>query len=185
VTYDGLDVRDISLAALRRHIAYVPQEPFIFAGTVRDNLLFGCREFGDRRLRQIIEWAGLTETLAAFPHGLDTVVGEKGILLSGGQKQRIALARGLMTEAPVFLLDDPISQVDAATGARIIDAISGLAGKKTIIIVSHRLAAVRQADWIISLDRGRVVEAGTHGQLLLNDGYYSRVVALQELEYAV
>jgi len=179
---DGHDVRDLALADLRRHIALVPQEPFLFAGTVRDNLFFGCPQGCSTRLDQVIADAGLTGTIAAFPDGLDTVVGEKGILLSGGQMQRIVLARAMLIDAPVLLLDDPISQVDTATGHIIIEAIRRMAGQKTIIIVSHRLAAVRTADRIVCLQNGRTVEDGTHHQLVARDGYYARIHALQELE---
>lgn len=185
VTIDGHDVRDVALADLRRCIAYVPQEPFLFAGTVRDNLLFGAPDADSARLKRAIFDAALDEAVADFPHGLDTVVGERGVLLSGGQKQRVALARALLTEAPVLLLDDPISQVDTATGHHIINAIQKRAGEKTIIIASHRLAALRGADLIVTLKRGRVVEHGNHAQLKASNGYYARVHALQELQDAV
>jgi ATP-binding cassette subfamily B protein len=185
ITLDGVNVRDISLANLRRNIAYVPQEPFLFAGTIRENLLFGCPWDCRARLDQVLYSAGLEETLAQLTDGLDTVVGEKGILLSGGQKQRIALARALLIDAPVLLLDDPISQVDTATGSRIADGIKKMIGAKTMIIVSHRLSAVRFAHRIITLETGRVVEQGTHRQLLDSGGYYARVHALQELEDAL
>jgi ATP-binding cassette subfamily B multidrug efflux pump len=185
ITLDGFDVRELGLAGLRRQVAYAPQEPFLFAGSIRDNLLFGCPEECHQRLDQVISDAGLAETLKELPDGLETVVGEKGILLSGGQKQRIALARALLIDAPVLLLDDPISQVDATTGNHIVTAIGRLAGRKTVLIVSHRLSALRFADWIVSLDRGRIVESGRHDQLLAGNGYYARVHALQELENAV
>jgi ATP-binding cassette subfamily B multidrug efflux pump len=182
VTVDGHDVRDVSLADLRRHVAYVPQEPFLFAGTVRENLLFGCPQACAVRLDQVISDAGLQETLKAFPKALDTVVGEKGILLSGGQKQRIALARALLVDTPILLLDDPISQVDTATGRQIVDTIKRMAGQKTLLIVSHRLAAVRFAHRIITLEEGRVVESGPHDRLVAAGGYYASVHGLQELE---
>jgi len=182
VIVDGHDVRDLTLADLRRHVAYVPQEPFLFAGTVRENLLFGCPQACTARLDQVIFDAGLQETLKVFPKGLDTVVGEKGILLSGGQKQRIALARALLTDTPVLLLDDPISQVDTATGRCIVDTIKRMVGRKTLIIVSHRLAAVRFAHRIITLEKGSIVESGPHHRLIAAGGYYARVHELQELE---
>jgi len=185
VTVDGQDVRDMNLAQLRRNVVYVPQEPFLFAGTIRENLLFGCPHECTPRLDQVIADAGLQETLQEFPRGLDTVVGEKGILLSGGQKQRIALARALLTDSPVLLLDDPISQVDTATGRRIVDTLQNMAGMKTVMIVSHRLAAVRFAHRIVTLEAGRMVESGSHAQLVAAEGYYSRVHGLQELEDAV
>lgn len=185
VTVDGRDVRDVALADLRRHIAYVPQEPFMFAGSVRDNILFGCQERCHGALDGAIDDAGLRETLAQLPAGLDTLVGEKGVLLSGGQKQRIALARAFLIDAPILLLDDPISQVDTATAAIIVAAVRRMAGRKTILVASHRLAAVRFAHTIVSLQAGRPVEAGSHDQLIAAKGYYARVHALQEMGHAV
>lgn len=182
ITLDGVDLRQAALGDLRRQIAYVPQEPFIFAGTIRDNLLFGCGPQPKAKMDRIIEDVRLEETLAEMPKGLDTVVGEKGVLLSGGQKQRVALARGLLIDAPLLLLDDPVSQVDTGTGAHIISSITRLAGKKTVIVVSHRLAAIRAAHEIISLDGGKLMERGTHRQLLSTNGYYAKVYGLQELE---
>jgi len=182
ITIDGVVVRRAALDDLRRQIAYVPQEPFIFAGTIRDNLLFGCGPQPKSILARIIDDVHLEETLAEMPNGLDTVVGERGVMLSGGQKQRIALARALLMDAPLLLLDDPVSQVDTGTGAHIIAAITRLAGRSTVIVVSHRLAAVRTAHEIISLDGGRLVERGTHSRLLESGGYYAKVHGLQELE---
>ena len=122
------------------------------------------------------------DTIKNFSKGFDTVVGEKGVILSGGQKQRIAIARCLLHDADILVLDDPISQVDLATGTDIIKTIRRMAGHKTIIIVSHRLSAVSYADQIISLDQGRVVESGTHGQLMASNNYYAKTFHLQEIE---
>lgn len=185
IVLDGIDLNDIRLADLRRHIAWVPQEPFLFAGTLRENILFGCPQATPSQLNQVLADAGLSETVASMPAGLDTVVGEKGILLSGGQKQRVALARALLIDAPLLLLDDPVSQVDTATGRIIIDAIRRMAGRKTMLIASHRLAALRFADQIITLDEGVLAESGTHDRLVDQGGYYARVFGLQELEDAV
>jgi ATP-binding cassette, subfamily B, multidrug efflux pump len=184
ITIDGHPVKNLPLRDLRRSIAHVPQEPFLFAGTIGENLLFGCPDGCRTRLDRVLAGAGLTDTLERFPAGLDTVVGERGILLSGGQKQRIALARALLTDAPILLLDDPISQVDTVTGQRIAETINALAGEKTILIVSHRLSAVRFAHRIITLRDGQVAERGPHHQLLRSGGYYARIHALQELEDA-
>ncbi len=185
ILIDGIDLRDIRLSDLRRQIAFVPQEPFLFAGTLRENILFGCPQTDSAQLDRALTDAGLNETVASMPAGLDTVVGEKGILLSGGQKQRVALARALLIDAPILLLDDPVSQVDTATGRIIIDSIRRMAGRKTILVASHRLAALRFADHIITLENGDLVECGTHDQLVNDGGYYARVFALQELEDAV
>jgi ATP-binding cassette, subfamily B, multidrug efflux pump len=186
ITLDGYDIRDLVLSDLRSKIAYVPQEPFLFAGTIRDNLTFACAgECDEGRLKQVISDVALSATLAELPAGIDTVVGERGVLLSGGQKQRIALGRALLLDAPILLLDDPISQVDTETGRHIVEAIGRMVGRKTILIVSHRLAAIRLADRIASLEQGRVVETGTHAQLIAGQGYYARVHALQELEDAL
>ena len=185
ITLDGHDLRDLSLPDLRRNIAYVPQEPFLFAGTIRENLIFGCPDECISRLGPVVAAAGLDSTIRNFPHGMETVVGEKGILLSGGQKQRIALARALLIDAPVLLLDDPISQVDTVTGRLIAETIDRLVGRKTLLIVSHRLSAVRTAHRVITLKQGRIMEIGSHDQLMAAGGYYARVHALQELENAV
>jgi ATP-binding cassette subfamily B multidrug efflux pump len=185
VMVDGHDVRDLSLAEMRRNIAYVPQEPFLFAATIRENLIFGCPRRCIARLDQAIADAGLEQILQELPKGLETVVGERGVLLSGGQKQRIALARALLVDAPVLLLDDPISQVDTVTGRRIVNTLQGMVGAKTVLIVSHRLAAVRLAHRIITLEEGRVTEHGDHDRLVAAAGYYARVHGLQELEDAV
>jgi ATP-binding cassette, subfamily B, multidrug efflux pump len=184
VTVDGWDVRSLKLSDLRRQVAYVPQEPFLFAASVGDNILFGCPDNCRDRLDQAIADAGLRETLEALPNGLNTRVGEKGVLLSGGQKQRIVLARALLIDAPIVVLDDPISQVDTATAQIIVEAVRRMRGRKTVLVASHRLSAVRFADTIISLRGGRLMESGTHAQLLAQNGYYARVHALQELDDA-
>ncbi len=185
IALDGHDLRDLNLSDLRRNIAYVPQEPFLFAGTIRENLLFGCSDACRSALARVVADAGLETTIRNFPHGMETVVGEKGILLSGGQKQRIALARALLVDAPIVLLDDPISQVDTVTGRLVSETIAGLVGRRTLLIVSHRLSAVRNAHRIVTLQNGRISEIGSHEQLLASAGYYARVHAMQELENAL
>ncbi|MEE8481104.1 MAG: ABC transporter ATP-binding protein, partial [Desulfobacterales bacterium] len=117
-----------------------------------------------------------------FPNGFETIVGEKGVVLSGGQKQRIALARSLLKDTPILIMDDPISQVDLKTGAAIIKTIRSMTEEKTIIIVSHRLSAIRFADHIITLDGGRIVESGTHTELMEHGQYYAKTFHLQEIE---
>ena len=153
ILLDGHDIQTLKLDNLRSHIAFIPQEPFLFAGTIRDNMAFGNRAITDEQLEKAAREASLYDTIKNFPEGFDTVVGEKGIILSGGQKQRIAIARFLLYEADLLVLDDPISQVDLETGTKIINTIRASAGQKTIIIVSHRLSAISYADQIISLDQ--------------------------------
>jgi len=182
VRIDGTDIREMDLDDLRSRIAFVPQEPFLFAGTVRDNITFGNSRVTETDLARAVDQASLSEAIQTFPDELDTVVGEKGVILSGGQKQRIALARALLKKAPIVILDDPISQVDTETGDTIIQTIRSLAGSRTTIIVSHRLSAVWFADRIISLDRGRIVESGPHESLMVCDGYYANTFRLQAVE---
>ena len=178
----GMDIRRIKLSDLRSRISFVPQEPFLFAGTIRDNITFGSREITDEELTKAIDAAQLTETLASFPHGDETIVGEKGIILSGGQKQRIAFARAIVQDNPIVILDDPVSQVDSETGSALISSMKSLGELQTIIIVSHRISAVQFADTIIVLDGGRIVESGPHEHLMENDGYYAHTFRLQALE---
>ncbi|MFC1817051.1 ABC transporter ATP-binding protein, partial [Thermodesulfobacteriota bacterium] len=182
ILLDGIDIRDVTLQGLRSQIACMPQEPFLFSGTIFENITFGNGNIKDPNLIRAVKDAALYDTINEFPDGFDTVVGEKGIVLSGGQKQRVALARTLLQSTPILVLDDPISQVDVETGADIIQTIKSMSANRTIIIVSHRLAAVRFADNIIALDNGRIVEAGTHAELMTYGRYYAGTFHLQELE---
>ncbi len=181
VTLDGVDIRSLRLEDLRGQIAFVPQEPFLFAGTIRENITFGL-SVAEERLTAAVRGAALEKTIQDFRKGYETLVGEKGVILSGGQKQRIGLARALLRDAPILILDDPISQVDTETGNRIVGALREAARERTTLIVSHRLSALRFADTIITLAEGRVVESGGHDALLAADGYYARTFRMQELE---
>ncbi len=174
IRINGNDLRTIRLAALRRLVTLVPQEPFLFAASIRTNIALG-RQVPDERIERVVDQAALTETLALFPQGLETLVGEKGVVLSGGQKQRIVLARALLSESPFLLLDDPISQVDTATAETIIDAIRTLKGRRTLLLVSHRLSALRHCDRIVVIDQGRVSASGRHADLVRQPGYYADV----------
>lgn len=182
ILIDGINISRILLRDLRSLISFMPQEPFLFAGSIKQNIMLGTAETKDSQLISAAEKAALYDTVRLFPKGFDTIVGEKGIILSGGQKQRIALARTLMHDRPIMILDDPVSQVDMETGNLIIKTVKSMAGVKTIIIVSHRLSAVRFADLIISLDKGRIVELGTHEHLMENNRYYAKTFRLQEIE---
>ena len=181
---DGIDIRSANLADLRALIALVPQEPFMFAGTIADNITLVDTAVTQSALKNAVELAYLGKTVATFPRGLDTIVGEKGVVLSGGQKQRIALARALLSRRPILLLDDPISQVDADTGQAIVSSLYSLSWPLLTIVCSHRLSAVRQADRIAVLNQGRIVEFGSHADLMANDQYYAQTYRLQEISHA-
>ncbi len=180
VLLDGIDIRRLPLAELRGAIGFVPQETFLFSETLRENVLLGAPD--DGRLERVAEVSQLTEAIPALPNGYDTMLGERGINLSGGQKQRSAIARALAQDPPVFVLDDALSAVDAHTEAKILRALRGALEGRTSIIVSHRLAAVRDADWILVIDEGRIVEEGTHADLIARGGRYWELLRRQQLE---
>lgn len=182
ILIDGVDIRNIRVRDLRSQIAFVSQEPFLFADTIHNNITFDTQKTEDSELIRASEAAYVYETVKSFPNGFNTIVGEKGVILSGGQKQRIALARAFFHEPLILILDDPISQVDVETGNDIINTIRSKADHSTIIIVSHRLSAVRFADQIITLSEGGIVESGTHEELMENNQYYAKTFRLQELE---
>jgi ATP-binding cassette subfamily B multidrug efflux pump len=180
VLIDGVDIRQLSLKELRRAVGFVPQETFLFGETLRRNVLLGAPD--DGRLARVSEVAQLTEALPSLPEGYETLIGERGINLSGGQKQRAAIARALAQEPPIFVLDDALSAVDAHTEARILAGLRDALVGRSSIIVSHRLAAVRDADWILVLDGGRIVEQGVHADLLSAGGRYWELLRRQQME---
>jgi ATP-binding cassette subfamily B multidrug efflux pump len=187
VFVDGIDVREIPLRVLRGAVGMVPQEPFLFSISIAENIAFGVAPDGDEAARRAaIERAAaiarLDKDAADFPHGYDTMVGERGITLSGGQKQRTALARALMLQPRVLLLDDALSAVDTYTEEQILSRLRGVMRARTSIIVSHRISTVRDADLIVVLDRGRVVERGRHDELVQGGGFYADLYRKQLLE---
>jgi ATP-binding cassette subfamily B protein len=180
VLVDGVDIRTLDLGALRGAVGMVPQETFLFSETLRRNVLLDAPD--DGRLERAAAVSQLEAALAELPAGYDTMLGERGVNLSGGQKQRAAIARALAQQPPVFVLDDALSAVDAHTESRILSALRGALEGRTTIVISHRLAAVRDADEIVVLDEGRVVERGPHAALLGREGRYADLVRRQRLE---
>ena len=184
VLVDGVDVRRIPLHVLRGAIGYVPQEPFLFSDTIAENVAFGAREIGtpSADVAAAVAVARLDKDVEDFSDGFDTRVGERGITLSGGQKQRAAIARALVMDPRILVLDDALSAVDTQTEEEILSRLRSVMQQRTSIIVSHRISTVREADLILVLDQGRVVERGTHGELLDRDGLYAGLYRKQLLE---
>ncbi len=181
----GRDVRDIPLPVLRRNIAVVPQESFLFSDTLAANIAFGRPEAARSDIERAALLAGLGPDLARFPAGLDTRVGERGITLSGGQKQRTALARAILTGAPILILDDAFASVDTETESRILASLEAATAGRTVFLVSHRLSTMKNADRVVVLDEGRVAEMGTHDELLERGGLYAALAERQRLEEEV
>lgn len=180
ILIDGIDVRNRRLESLRSAIATVPQEPFLFSDTLRENLILDETE-SDDRLARVIDVAQLRTTLDEIPDGLDTLLGERGINLSGGQKQRATIARALHRDSPILILDDSLSAVDTVTEEAILEGLREFMEGRTSIIVSHRVSAVAGADKILVLDEGHIVETGKHAELLAAGGVYARLLERQLL----
>jgi ATP-binding cassette subfamily B multidrug efflux pump len=182
VLIDGVSVRDYPLAQLRSGIGYVPQETFLFSDELAENIAFGVVKAERPQIEWAAEVAGLTEDVEGFPEGFETMVGERGLTLSGGQKQRTAIARAILREPKILILDDALSSVDTYTEEKILGTLRGVMRGRTSLIVSHRISTVRDADLICVLDEGRIIEQGTHNELLATGGEYSALYERQLLE---
>ncbi|HXJ37544.1 MAG TPA: ABC transporter ATP-binding protein [Candidatus Eisenbacteria bacterium] len=182
VLVDGCDVRTLPLGWLRANVGLVPQDPFLFSRTIADNVAFAIPEDGHHRVQWAVDMAGLRRDLDDMPAGLDTIVGERGITLSGGQKQRVTLARVLASQPRVLLLDDALSSVDASTEREILDRLRSFFRARTTVLVAHRITTVKEADVIVVLEDGRVVEQGDHDTLLARGAVYADLFRQQALE---
>jgi ATP-binding cassette subfamily B protein len=177
ITIDGVDVRDVTLTSLRAAVGVVMEEPFLFSTSIRDNIAFGMPDASLEQVQAAAQTAGADEFIMALPGGYDTVVGERGYTLSGGQRQRIALARALLVDAPVLVLDDATSSLDVEVEAAIHEALIARLPDRTVLVVAHRLSTISMADLVVVLDEGKVVAQGTHAELLAGSPIYSEVLA--------
>src|SRR5207302_4478488 len=182
VLIDGKPIREYPLAGLRRNIGFVPQETFLFSETVRENIAFGVQNATDEDVRWAAEAANIAAEIEEFPEKYKTLVGERGITLSGGQKQRTAIARALIRNPRILILDDALSSVDTHTEDKILNHLRDVMRGRTTIFISHRVSTVRNADQIAVLHGGRIVELGTHEELIARNGYYTDLYNKQLLE---
>ncbi len=180
ITIDGVDIRDYTLHSLRQNIAVVFQDNFLFSGTIRENILLGNKNASEEQINQAVKMAYLDEFIATLKDGLDTQIGERGILLSGGQKQRVAIARAFLKDAPIIILDEATSALDNKAEAIVQKAIDNLMKDKTVFVIAHRLSTIQNADKIVVINQGEIVEQGTHSELLsISNGAYKTLYEMQ------
>lgn len=182
ITIDGVDIRKVPLKVLREGIAYVPQDNFLFSDTLGNNIAFGADESDQSRIEEAAKQACIHDNIMDFPFQYETIVGERGVTLSGGQKQRSSIARALMKDAPILILDDALSAVDTDTEERILKNLKDNRQDKTTIIIAHRISTIQNADQILVLDEGKMEEYGTHDTLIAHEGIYANLYRKQQLE---
>lgn len=182
IQFDGINANDIDIEHLRKHIAIVPQEVILFAGTIRENIAYGKTNATDEEILRAAEQANALEFINTFPEGLDTQVGDRGIQLSGGQKQRIAIARAILKNPTILILDEATSALDSESEKLVQDALNNLMKGRTSVVIAHRLSTIKEADKIIVLGDGNVVEQGTHDSLMAHKGTYAKLVELQNFQ---
>jgi ATP-binding cassette subfamily B protein len=175
ITIDGIDIRDMTLTSLRREIGIVQQDVFLFGGSIRENIAYGRLDASEEDIREAARRARLDTVIFSLPHGLDTVVGERGVKLSGGQKQRLSIARMFLKNPPILILDEATSALDTETEQAIQQSLQELSVGRTTMVIAHRLATIQNADRIVVIDETGIAEAGTHLELLGHDGPYRRL----------
>ena len=179
---DGTPIKQLNLFDLRNSIGYVPQDAFLFSDTLRNNIKFGKEDATEDEVIQAAKQAAIHENITGFSKGYDTVLGERGITMSGGQKQRLSIARAIIKDPKILLFDDSLSAVDTETEEEILHNLSKITAKKTTVIVGHRISSLKNADRIIVLDEGRIIQEGTHQELVETPGYYKELYAKQLME---
>ena len=179
ITIDGHDISSVTIESLRRNISPVLQDTFLFNGTIAENIGYAVPDADMSDIEQAARAANIHDDIMAMPDGYQTQVGERGLRLSGGQKQRVAIARAILRRSPIIILDEATASVDVETERQIQKAISGIAGRRTIIAIAHRLSTIRNADQILVIENGRITERGTHDELLALNGSYARMNLIQ------
>jgi ATP-binding cassette, subfamily B, bacterial len=179
ILIDGLDIKTVTLSSLRRQIGIVPQETILFSGTIAENIAYGRSDIPLEQIQDAAKIANAHEFISAFTLGYDTRVGERGANLSGGQRQRIAIARAVLLNPKILILDEATSALDAESEALVQQALNRLMEGRTVFVIAHRLSTIRDADKIVVIDQGRVVEQGSHASLLKNDSLYAQLYTLQ------
>jgi len=182
VLIDGRDIHDLRLASLRDKISIVAQDTFLFNDTVAANIGYGLRHATSEQIHEAARNAMAEEFILQLPQGYDTIIGERGTKLSGGQRQRLAIARALLKNAPILILDEATSHLDTESERLVQKALQNLMARRTVIVIAHRLSTVRRADKIVVLDQGRITETGTHDELISHGGIYQRLHDMQFLE---